>query len=143
LAATLVAVAVRQTDAVVLHVGDGAVALRIGGGWLVPSWPMRGEYASSTYFVTDADGPRARWERIPGRVERVVAFTDGMERLALDFTDERPFSPFLDAMTLPLHEGAEGRGLDRHLSALLRKFLDSEAVTLRTDDDKTLVLAVR
>jgi hypothetical protein len=44
----------------VIHVGDGACAVRLNNArsWLVPSWPAQGEYASTTYFVTDDPKPR-------------------------------------------------------------------------------------
>lgn len=142
-AATLVGVIVAPNLTVVVHVGDGACALRIAGesGWGVPSWPAQGEYASTTYFVTDDPQPRIRIARIEGHVEEVAVFTDGLERLALDFAGQCAFDRFFEGLFPALRNAPSGR--QRPLSAQLRDFLDSERVTERTDDDKTLVLARR
>ena len=57
-AATLVSAMIYDDAATVLQVGDGGCALRASNGaWHVPVWPMHGEYASSTYFVTDRPQP--------------------------------------------------------------------------------------
>ena len=47
-------------------------------------------------------------------------------------------------MTAPLlaHAASAHTGKAHTLSAHLKTYLDSEAVTARTDDDKTLVIAV-
>lgn len=142
-AATLVGVIVEPHLTVVVHVGDGACALRLAGeaGWRVPSWPAQGEYASTTYFVTDDPQPRISISRIEGSVEEVAVFTDGMERLALDFAGHRAFDRFFESLFPALRKASPGR--QRGLSTQLRDFLDSERVTERTDDDKTLVMARR
>jgi hypothetical protein len=136
-------VVVAKELAVVIHVGDGACALRIAGEsrWLVPSWPAQGEYASTTYFVTDDPQPRVGVVRTEGRVEEVAVFTDGMERLALDFAGRCAFDRFFESLFTAIRRAPPGR--QRGLSAHLRDFLDSERVTERTDDDKTLVMARR
>lgn len=141
LAATLVGCIVQARAAVVVHVGDGACALRLAGGsdWVVPSWPAQGEYASTTHFVTDDPGPRCTVTRLDGEVEEVAVFTDGIERLALDFGGRRAFAPFFESM-FPCLRGAPA-GRQRRVSADLRAFLASPAVLDRTDDDKTLLMA--
>ena len=142
-AATLVGVIVSRDLAVVVHVGDGACALRVSGeaGWRVPSWPAQGEYASTTYFVTDDPQPRVGISRVEGRVEEVAVFTDGLERLALDFIGRCAFDRFFESLFPALRHAPPGR--QRALPAQLRDFLDSERVIERTDDDKTLVMARR
>jgi Protein phosphatase 2C len=144
-AATLIAVFVCNDHVSICHVGDGACALRGRGadqGWLIPSWPSHGEYASSTYFVTDDPVPNLRITHLPGEFCEVAVFTDGLERLALDFTHKVAFAPFFDPIFRPLAAGL-GPGRDRKLSVQLRTFLDSPVVNERTDDDKSLVLARR
>ena len=56
-AATLVALIAGNDRAVVIHIGDGAAAVRdrITLEWSVPSWPFHGEYASMTRFVIDVE----------------------------------------------------------------------------------------
>jgi hypothetical protein len=141
LAATLIVCVVQRESAVVVHVGDGACALRLDGeaAWRVPSWPAQGEYAATTYFVTDDPEPRTVVSHVAGTVAELALFSDGLERLALDFGTSAAFAPFFESMFPPLRKAAPGR--QRPLSAELRAFLDGPAVTGRTDDDKTLVMA--
>lgn len=142
-AATMVGAIIADDAAVVIHVGDGACACRIEGEteWRVPSWPAQGEYAATTYFVTDDPEPRVNVVALDGRIEEVAVFTDGMERLALDFGARVAFGRFFESMFPALRRTSEGR--QRRLSMDLRNFLDSPQVTDRTEDDKTLVLARR
>ena len=142
-AATLVAALVGEEDAVICHVGDGACVLRQAGTdqWHVPSWPDHGEYASSTYFVTDDPQPKLRLYQLQGRFTDVAVFSDGLERLALDFIKQQPASGFFNPIVNPMSQLPAGRS--RGLSAQLRTFLESSSILNRTDDDKTLVVARR
>ena len=71
----------------------------------------------------------------------LALFSDGIERLVLDFSSHQAFSPFFDRMFESLKFSAIGR--NRVLSRDLRRFLDGPSVGERTDDDKTLILAKR
>lgn len=139
--ATLVSLISSGAETLVAHVGDGAAVVRSQGGvWRSASWPEQGEYASTTYFVTDDPAPRLRITRIDEAITAAAIFTDGIERLALDFARKEPHQPFFEGMIGPVSSSnIEGR--NRRLSAALSKFLDSDRVLDRTDDDKTLVLA--
>jgi hypothetical protein len=143
-AATLVAVLADAGGALVVHVGDGAAVVRKQGTaeWLVPSWPFHGEYASMTTFVTDLPKARVSVQRLQFALDRIAVFSDGIERLVLDHGARTAFAPFFDRMFSPL--AASGvAGQDRGLSRALREYLGSPAVCDRTDDDKSLILAVR
>lgn len=140
--ATLVGAFITPTSVLIYHVGDGAVALRADGQWIVPSWPESGEYASTTYFVTDEPSPRLRITRLEIVVDGVAAFTDGIERLALNFAEQRPHTPFFTGIIQPI-DVLQQVGRNAALAAKLAVYLDSPAVNERTDDDKTLVLAGR
>jgi hypothetical protein len=142
-AATLVAAIVCAGRVVVCHIGDGACVIKRRGAelWEVPSWPAHGEYASSTYFVTDEPEAQVQVISIAAPISAVALFSDGIERLALDFQNTTAFSGFFDPMFAPLVDLRPGR--DRQLSAVLRKYLDSSQVIARTDDDKSLLLAHR
>jgi hypothetical protein len=141
-AATLVAVFATETETLVMHVGDGAAVLRVDGNWTVPSWPANGEYASTTFFVTDEPAPQLRITRLTGPADSVAVFSDGLERLALKFDDNSAYAPFFDGIFRPVMASA-AKGRDRELSAALGRYLDSAAVNERTDDDKSLILALR
>jgi len=143
MAATLLAAMICSERAIICHIGDGACVLRRKGAslWEVPSWPAHGEYASSTYFVTDDPQPHLQFASIEGQFSELAIFSDGIERLALDFHNKNASERFFDPMFAPLAKAGPGR--DRALSVSLRKYLDSPRVLERTDDDKSLVLARR
>ena len=143
-AATLLLVINCGNESLIAHIGDGCAVLKEAetGAWIAPSWPEQGEYASTTYFVTDEVSLRLRVTRVSAGIDAVVAFTDGLERLALDMVVRKPFARFFEAMIQPVLQ-APGVGRDRKLSTQLTTYLDSDAVTARTDDDKTLILAIR
>jgi hypothetical protein len=143
MAATLVGAIVFLNRAIVFHVGDGSCVLRKKeeSEWQVASWPANGEYANSTYFVTDDPEPNLQFHSLEGEFNEVAIFSDGIERLALDFANGNAFAPFFKPMFAPLV--ALGPGRDRVLSLSLRKYFDSPRVLERTDDDKSLILARR
>jgi hypothetical protein len=142
-AATLVASLVGMSHAAFVHVGDGASVFQgvDDGAWTVASWPAQGQYAATTYFVTDDPEPNCRIVIVDQEVNVAAVFTDGIERLVLDFSTRSAFSPFFDKMFKPLSRTLAGR--DRVLSEHLAEFLNGPAVCEKTDDDKTLILAKR
>lgn len=142
-AATVVVTITDGSQTLVAHVGDGCSVAREreSGYWRALSWPAQGQYASTTFFVTDEPEVRLRIGRCDVAIDAVASFTDGIERLALDFGAERPHQPFFRGIIKPLEERSE-TGTDRALSPKLAAYLDSAVINERTDDDKTLVLAV-
>jgi hypothetical protein len=54
---------------------------------------------------------------------------------------QKPFKPFFDGMIRPI-ASTQAEGCDQRLSQQLSSYLNSDAVNARTDDDKTLILAV-
>jgi|ERR1700723_675637 len=143
-AATSVCVISTGTETVVAHVGDGCAVLRddVLGAWIAPSWPHQGEFASTTYFVTDQDSLQLRISRYPAPIGAIAVFSDGIERLALNFATRAPSQQFFDGIISPV-VASVARGRDRLLSRMLKEFLGSEKVNARTDDDKSLVIAVK
>lgn len=144
-ASTLVLAISDGEESLFLHVGDGGIAARSAdsGSWICPTWPNQGEYASTTFFVTDDPSPSIRVCRIALLIDALAVFSDGIERLALDFSTCRPHAPFFDAMIQPIDSIDGQHGRSRALSSGLCRFLESSRVNERTDDDKTLVLAAR
>jgi hypothetical protein len=142
-ATTLVCALSDGEETLVAHVGDGAVVVQDAADhqWHVVSWPSHGEYASTTFFITDEPEPRLSLHRRVGRLSALVAFTDGVERLALDFAEQRAHAAFFNGIVGPI-VASDARGRDGALCAALARYLDGAAVNARTDDDKTLVVAV-
>ena len=141
-AATAICVISDGEATVLAHVGDGCVVGRdiADAAWHPLSWPDQGEYAATTFFVTDDRAIRLRITRPNRQIDAVAAFTDGIERLALDFSDDTAHQPFFAGIIRPV-EDSEISGIDMPLSQKLKAFLDSDRINERTDDDKTLVLA--
>jgi len=142
-AATFVGAVVGKESAKFCHVGDGAAVYmaKNSDDWIVASWPAQGEFAATTYFVTDDPEASVRVVAVDEEIESVAVFTDGIERLVLNFTDKSAHAPFFERMFSPIQRSIGGR--DRSLSRKLREFLDGPTVCEKTDDDKTLILAKR
>lgn len=143
-AATLLCAVSTGFETAVAHIGDGCAVLRSAdsGSLIAPSWPYHGEYASTTAFVTDQPACRLVVEHLATSVDAVILFSDGLERLALDFRSQLPHQPFFDLVLRPLGKLDRG-GRDYELSLSLKEFLDSERINSRTDDDKSLIVAIR
>ncbi len=141
-AATLVAAFATPTATLVAHVGDGACVLDGDDeGWAIGSWPASGEYAGTTYFVTDA-APQLRVTLHDRPAHSLALFSDGIEHLVLQMAARRAHPDFFATMFAPVR--ASGAiGCDRALSRGLRGYLAGETLNARTDDDKSLILAVR
>jgi hypothetical protein len=104
-------------------------------------WPQRGEYANTTHFLTDEDAlERLHIEPFVGKVSDIALMTDGLEPLALHYASKSVHEPFFHGMFQPLLD-ADGAEEINHLSASLERFLSSERVGSRTDDDVSLILA--
>ncbi len=142
-AATMVATISDGADTLVAHVGDGSSVVREtgDGSWHALSWPAQGEYASTTFFVPDEPEPRLQIVRSASGIDAIATFTDGIERLALDYATQTAHPPFFRGIIAPL-DGTPEAGLDLDLSGKLKAYLDTAPINDRTDDDKTLVLAV-
>ncbi|TDK50416.1 PP2C family serine/threonine-protein phosphatase [Antarcticimicrobium luteum] len=138
-AATLAAIVVTPDEAVTLHVGDSAVVGRKDTQWEVLCWPENGEYASTTYFVTDDPEPRLNITRDPRDHDAFALFSDGVGDLALSHLEQAAHPRFFDPMFRPV-DSAPGEGRLVELSAKLAAYLAGPSVCERTDDDKTLIL---
>ncbi len=138
-AATLAAIVVTPNEAVTLHIGDSAVVARKNGEWDVLCWPENGEYASSTYFVTDDVEPHLNIARHQRKYDAFALFSDGVGDLALSHLEQAAHPMFFDPMIRPIDAASdEGHLID--LSAKLATYLAGPSVCERTDDDKTLIL---
>jgi hypothetical protein len=142
-AATLVGSLIGAEQAAFIHVGDGGSVFKADDAeqWTIATWPAHGEYASTTYFVTDDPEPHCQFLSVQHPIRELALFSDGIERLVLDFSSREAFAPFFNQMFEPLKQSPGGR--NRALSRELKRFLDGPSVCERTDDDKTLILAKR
>lgn len=123
-----------------MQIGDGGIVVDVGTGLDVPITPMVGEYANMTNFVTDENANDVLAVAVlPARAVKVAAFTDGIQRLALNMATNTAHGPFFSPFFTVLATATEAQ--EDYLQTELVRFLSSPAVNERTDDDKTLALA--
>lgn len=141
-AATLVMLVVFGEQILTLQIGDSALVGRRNGTWEALCWPENGEFASTTFFVTD--DPSARLHIVRSQLEHdaFAVFSDGLDSVALEHARQQPYARFFDPMIKPV-DATEGIGKLVELSASLAQYLESPRLCERTDDDKTLVLISR
>jgi hypothetical protein len=145
-ACTLVAAVVGNDYAAFFQIGDGAIVVldpesengQENYHWTF--WPAKGEFENTTFFITD---PRVKkhiqFGVLPRKVEEVSLFTDGIQHLSLHYQSRTVHNPFFKPMFQVLRKVNNGEALN----SSLEKFLSSERINEKTDDDKTLLLASR
>lgn len=138
-AATLVMLVVAHGQILAMQIGDSALVARRKGEWQALCWPENGEFASTTYFVTDDPEVRLRTFRLDFEHDAFALFSDGLESVALEQATRQPYSRFFDPMIKPI-DNAGGKGRLVELSSALARYLDGASLCERTDDDKTLIL---
>ena len=122
-----------------VQIGDGAVVCRnLNGELRVLSQLGDNEYLNETTFLTSSDYLSHLYRvTVPASdINGLAMFTDGIELLAISYADNSAHGPFFQTMF-------EFAGNSLSENSELAEFLDSARVCERTDDDKTLVLAVR
>ena len=143
-ACTLLVAIICPDRSVFWQMGDGAMVFRERGEdqFKCAFWPEKGDYANMTYFVTDENAKeQLGFDVTNGEIVELGMFSDGLERLALDFAAGEAHTGFFIGLFPYMHDLPEGRCDE--LSSQIAHFLDSDRVNRRTDDDKTLILASR
>jgi hypothetical protein len=143
-ACTLVGAIVSPTASAFFQIGDGAVVYSSGtsGEYSLVFWPERGEYENTTYFATQANFlEELNFALVEDRILEIGLLSDGLQRLALDYQTQRPHQQFFNGL-FPAVRKSTPSNLAR-LQEQLNDYLDSPKINERTDDDKTLLLAVR
>lgn len=145
LACTLLVAIVGENCSLFAQVGDGAIIVNSGESKNeddldIVFWPDNGDYLNITTFVTsDHLHKSMSVKHINRRIDRVAMITDGLELLALNFRDRTAHAPFFIPMFRQLQESPN----PALLVEPLKSFLSSHAINAKTDDDKTLMLAIR
>ena len=135
-AATLLTIVCANGMTAAAQVGDGAI---IADGEILLE-PDTGEYANETRFITSGNA-EPKIAVLSGTVNRLAMITDGLQNIALDYSGERPapYARFFD----PLFQWLSAQDDKDEAKAQLQAFLDSPRVRKRTNDDLTLLMAVR
>jgi hypothetical protein len=143
LATTLILVLASPEVCAVAQLGDGIAVGRDNQGTLFSlTTPQRGEYVNEANFLTSA---RAL-EDIEVFVHRkplthIAVISDGLQRIGLRMPGCEPFPGFFS----PIFTFISGISSDKDSEDQeeLLKFLKSERIKDRTDDDLTLVVAAK
>jgi Protein phosphatase 2C len=137
-ATTLLFVSVTKHWIAVAQIGDGAVVIQQKDGTIKSlTHPYQDEYINETNFLTDANYLSQVDYSVLARndIQSIAMLTDGLQLLAMNYPENTPHQPFF-TRTFSFANRPDAT------EAELRAFLASDRVCERTDDDKTLLLAV-
>ncbi|OUL34803.1 serine/threonine protein phosphatase [Nostoc sp. T09] len=139
LATTLIVMVATPEVVAVSQIGDGlAVAKDSMGNLLALTMPDSGEYINETTFLTSPGALETAQMRLwRETIVNVGVLTDGLQMLALNMVVGEPHKPFF----FPLFDFVANTQDKTVAKEQLVKFLGSERITQRTDDDLTLIIA--
>lgn len=140
-ACTLILAVVMNDSWHAIHVGDGAlVGVFADGTYRTLSAPERGEYVNSVTPITSSRFADAlRYSEATEQVAGVAVFSDGIQHLCINNKTGAAFEGFFK----PIFAWFLGLPRDIDGTSALSKLLDSAQIRQKSDDDLTLVLAVR
>jgi hypothetical protein len=135
---TLIAVAVTLDWIAIGHLGDGAVVVLSDQDSVETiSAPQHGEYANEVVPLTALDAlASVRFTVRQQTIKAAALLTDGLQSLSINSATNEPYTPFF----APFFEAICGVIDTADASQALARFLLSERICERTDDDKTLVV---
>ena len=144
-ACTILGAIVGQNNSIFFQVGDGAIVISESAsndyGWVF--WPQHGEFANQTNFIVQDNLPEIlAFDCVNRSISRIALFTDGIERLVLDFSDKSVYPPSLNSIFEWLQNNPHSTSTESQ-SPALTAFLNSSFINSRTDDDKSLVMGAR
>jgi hypothetical protein len=139
-ASTILGAIAGNGRAIFFQIGDGAIVAGTAEEYQVIFWPEQGEYANTTYFITDEQFAEHLHVTRSEAPDEIALFTDGLQTLVLSFAQKKAhagfFRPLFEALRNDKGDAPTG------FSAQLETFLARDDISARSDDDKTLVLAL-
>ena len=123
-----------------MQIGDGFIVMRSQDSqYQMLFQPDKGEFANETTFVTSTNALDDMQIKVfSEKPEFICASTDGLEKVAIRFSDWKPFPPFFK----PLEEYLQETEKPEEEHEYIVNFLKLEQLNARTDDDKTLLLCL-
>jgi Protein phosphatase 2C len=140
-ASTFLASIISDSVSYFIQIGDGAIIIKgEDGEYSYMFAPQQGQYANQTFFITDEKATeRMQFERIEKPIEQIAIFSDGIQNLILDIQNHTVNQDFFSEWFNWLSQ-VEDQNMG---NTLLAEYLNSEKINERTDDDKTLILAIK
>lgn len=139
LACTLLGGIVGPSQAWFGQIGDGLIVVSDGSDYSPVFWPHAGDYLNDSDFLTD-ERYESEVQLVQRKAPRDLALTtDGLQFLMANLAARSIHHGFFAPIFACLREAKD----ENALLLPLQEFLASAAVNDRTDDDKTLLLAVR
>ena len=140
-ACTLMLVIVDDERWVVQHIGDGAVVgILPDGSAKTISAPDNGEFINSTYPLTNADYlTQLRYSSQDEPLSGVAVLSDGVQPMCINYKTGAAYPGFFT----PLVTWLRNLNTFSASNSVLQNMLNSEQFRQKSDDDMTLVLAIR
>jgi hypothetical protein len=138
LSSTLITVLANPQFVLAAQVGDGAVVLGDSDSNVVAlTKPTKGEFANETRFLLGASRiDTSICTSAEFRFRYLAAFTDGVERMALQLPSGTPHPGFFVPIFSEMGNLPESK-----IDKAITKFLNSPTALARSDDDKSLLVA--
>jgi serine/threonine protein phosphatase PrpC len=140
LACTLLTFVATSEWLIAMQIGDGFIVVQTDKNLQLLFKPDKGEYANETTSVTSPNVyEEAKISLTTNSYSFICVSTDGVENLSLIKRENwKPFDKFFSPLQRHMQsdESLEKKKED------LEKFLNSEKLNQKTDDDKTLLLCV-
>ena len=131
-----------RDHALFFQIGDGGIVINSDHDYRTIFWPEQGEYINSTSFLSDeAYREHLNITFTDSSFDEMALFTDGLQNLVLSFSQKKAHAGFFNPIFESLKKDSDHEffGSSQHLS----RFLLHHEISKRSDDDKTLVLALR
>jgi hypothetical protein len=139
-ACTFLAAIVSPNQGHFAQIGDGGIVvsdIEAPNEYMWIFWPQKGQYFNTTNFVTDNDFQKnLQFDGTDKMLRDIALFSDGIENIAFKYETNEAYGPFFRGLFGALRINPDHENFDNEVA----RFLGSEKVNERTDDDKTLII---
>jgi len=118
------------------QIGDGAWIIEEENKFKLVTIPYKGEYINETVFITSKDAVNyLQFYKCKSKLNSIIGFTDGLESIFINNSEAN--SSLSDHLLKEIKKSSDIETINSHLY----NFLNSEMISNRSDDDKTLCVA--
>jgi hypothetical protein len=140
-ACTLLGSIIGKDYSIYFQIGDGGIVINSDNKYHPIFWPDQGEYLNLTFFITDDSFlDHLKISKTEDSPDEIALFTDGLQNLVLSYSEKTGHVGFFK----PLFEALRKNPCNDffNLTGQLSDFISSKEINERTDDDKTIILAL-